>query len=214
MNLDVFLTVLQGLPTTILLTLFSLAVGMVGGIPLLILRNSRWRILSVPTRLIIELIRGAPPIVWLFIIFFGLPQLGVRFDPLTAAIIGMGIISSTYLCEIYRGGLTAVHHGQYEASTALGMSWTSMMSRIVGPQVARISVPAIATYGIGLLKDSSIAFTIGVTEMMYFANTQSRQLADALGPFLVVAALYILLSLAAAWGARALETTLRKRVAR
>jgi polar amino acid transport system permease protein len=164
--------------------------------------------------LIIEVLRGIPPIVWLFIIFFGLAPVGIRLSPVTAGILGMGFISAAYLAEIYRGGLAAVNRGQYEASMALGMSSPDMMSRIVGPQVVRVSVPAVATYGIGLLKDTSIAFTIGVNEMLYFANAESRAEADAIGPFLTAGAVYVVLSVISAWGSRSLDARLQRRVAR
>ena len=214
MSLDVLWSILSGLPTTVILTVLGLLVGAVGGIPLVLLRRSRLAPVRVSTRLVIELLRGIPPIVWLFIIFFGLAPVGIRLDPLTAAVVGLGVISAAYLAEIYRGGLAAVNHGQYEASSALGMSRTDTMTRIVGPQVIRVSIPAVATYGIGLLKDSSIAFTIGATDLMYYANAKSRTTADAIGPFLVVAAVYIVLSLCSAWGARSLDSHLRRRVAR
>ncbi|WP_109474582.1 amino acid ABC transporter permease [Ornithinimicrobium cavernae] len=214
MTPEVLLSILQGLPTTLVLTAGALALGALGGIPLVLLRRSPVALIRLPVRLLIEVLRGIPPIVWLFLIFFGLPSLGVRLGPLTAGILGMGAISAAYLAEIYRGGLAAVNQGQYEASMALGMSTPDMMSRIVGPQVVRVSVPAVATYGIGLLKDSSIAFTIGVNEMLYFASSESRATTDAIGPFLTVAAVYILLSVLSAWGARTLNARLRRRVAR
>lgn len=214
MTLEILWSILRGLPTTVILTVSALALGALGGIPLVMLRRSSLAIVRIPTRLLIEVLRGIPPIVWLFIIFFGLAPLGIRLGPLTAAILGMGVISAAYLAEIYRGGLAAVNQGQYEASMALGMSATDMMSRIVGPQVVRVSVPAVATYGIGLLKDSSIAFTIGVTEMLYFANVEARATTDAIGPFLTVAAVYIILSVLSAWGARTLDAHLRGKVAR
>lgn len=214
MTLEVLLSILRGLPTTLLLTFGALALGAVGGVPLVLLRKSPWAVTRIPARLLIEVLRGIPPIVWLFIIFFGLAPMGIRLSPLTAGILGMGVISAAYLAEIYRGGLAAVNRGQYEASMALGMSSPDMMSRIVGPQVVRVSIPAVATYGIGLLKDSSIAFTIGVNEMLYFANVESRSQADAIGPFLTAGAVYVVLSVLSAWGSRTLDARLQKRVAR
>lgn len=214
MSLEILLSILRGLPTTLLLTFGALGLGAVGGIPLVLLRRSPWAIARIPARLIIEVLRGIPPIVWLFIIFFGLAPVGIRLSPVTAGILGMGFISAAYLAEIYRGGLAAVNRGQYEASMALGMSSPDMMSRIVGPQVVRVSVPAVATYGIGLLKDTSIAFTIGVNEMLYFANAESRAEADAIGPFLTAGAVYVVLSVISAWGSRSLDARLQRRVAR
>lgn len=214
MTLDVLTAILQGLPTTLALTFGGLAIGMVGGVPLMLARTYGPLPVRLAARAVIELLRGIPPIVWLFIIAFGLGTSIIRLDPLAAAIIGLGAISCAYMAEIYRGGIAAVHVGQWEASSALGMGRVDTMSRVVGPQVVRVSVPAAATYGIGLLKDSSVAFTIGVSELTFFATQQSRLVTDGIGPFVVVAAVYVVLTVLAAWGARSLDATLRKRVSR
>lgn len=214
MSVDILLTILRGLPYTLLITITAMAIGMVGGIPLVIARRSRWWAVRVVARYVIELLRGIPPIVWLFIIYFGLGTSIPSLSPLAASMIGLGAISCGYLAEIYRGGLAAVHVGQWEASLGLGMSMPDTVIRVVGPQVFRVSVPAAATYAIGLLKDSSVAYTIGVTELVYWANDQSRLTADAIGPFVLVAAVYIVMTVPCAWGARVLDARLRRRVAR
>lgn len=210
---DVLSSILRGVPMTLLLTLAGLAIGAVGGIPLALLRRAPFLPVRLVARLVIDLLRGIPIIVWLFIIVFGLGPYIQNLDVTLGAIIGLGIISSAYLAEIYRGGLAAIHHGQFEASTALGMTRLDTMARIVGPQVARVSIPAAATYGIGLLKDSSIAFTIGVQEVMYWTNDEARSRSDAIGPYVIAALVYIVLSVLCAWGARRLDTVLRRRVA-
>ena len=94
------------------------------------------------------------------------------------------------------------------------MSRSSVLARIIGPQVFRVSVPAGATYAIGLLKDTSVAYTIGVTELMYYANAQARATSDAILPFLLAALVYLVMTIPCAWAARALDSRLRKRVAR
>jgi polar amino acid transport system permease protein len=183
-------------------------------VPLVIARLSKVAPLRWIARTYIELLRGIPPIVWLFIIYFGLGSSVVTLNGVTAAIVTLGAISGAYMAEIYRGGLSAVHVGQWEASAALGMPRTATMSRIIGPQVLRVSVPAGATYAIGLLKDSSIAFAVGVTEITYYANDQSRSTSDAMGPFLIAALVYIAITIPCAYGARRLDASLRRRVAR
>jgi polar amino acid transport system permease protein len=214
MTSDLFLTILRGVPITVLLTAAGLGIGIVGGLPLLVARISHRPALRWLSRSMIEVIRGIPPLVWLFIIYFGLGTSLPQLDPMQASIIGLGVISCAYMAEIYRGGLTAVHVGQWEASKALGMSRVATARKIIAPQVVRISVPATASYAIGLLKDSSVAFTLGVTDILYWANDQSRLTADAITPFAVAAAFYIVLSAACAVGSRALDARLRRRVAR
>lgn len=203
----------RGLPMTLLLTAGGLIIGSIGGIPLMLARTSRFRVLQVFARVAIEFLRGIPPIVWIFFLAFGLGR-SITVGTLTAAVVALGLISSAYMAEIYRGGVAAVHQGQFEASSALGMSRVDTMIRVVGPQVVRVSVPTTATYGIGLLKDSSVASTIGVTEMTFLASHQTRLSGDIFGPFLAVATVYIALSLVAAWATRSLDATLRRRVAR
>ncbi len=213
MSIDILLTILQGVPITLLLTLGALVLGAGGGIPLIAARQSGFRPLSFVAKTTIELLRGIPPIVWLFIIFFGLGNY-VRLDAMSAAVIGLGVISCGYMAEIYRGGLAAISQGQWEAAAALGMPRWATLARIIGPQVGRVSVPAAATYAIGLLKDSSVAFTIGVTDVLYWANDQSRLTTDAFGPFVLAALVYIVMTVPCAWGARALDASLRQRVTR
>jgi len=210
----VLAAVLAGVPLTLLLTAAAFGLGVVGGVPLALARRSSHFVPRAIARALIELLRGIPPIVWLFFVFFGVGNTVPLIQPLSAAIISLGIISCAYMAEIYRGGLSAIEKGQWEAGSALGMSHASVLSKIIGPQVFRVSVPAGATYAIGLLKDSSVAYTIGVTELMFYANEQARSTSDAIVPFLLAAGVYIVMTIPCAWGARALDSRLRKRVAR
>ena len=212
--MDTFLIILQGVPMTIGLTVAALAIGAFGGIPLALGRRSNIPGIRFIAVSLIEVLRGIPPIVWLFIIYFGLGTALPMLDPLTSAIVGLGLISCAYMAEIYRGGLSAITRGQWEAGEALGMGRQSVLTFIIGPQVFRVSVPAAASYAIGLIKDSSVAYTIGVSEIVYFANDQSRQSSDALGPFFLAALVYVIMTIPCAWATRALDARLRKRVAR
>lgn len=210
----VFAAVLAGVPLTLLLTGAAFGIGVVGGIPLALARRSSHFVPRAVARAIIELLRGIPPIVWLFFIFFGVGNSIPSIQPLTAAIIGLGVIACAYMAEIYRGGFSAIGKGQWEAGEALGMNRSSVLAKVIGPQVFRVSVPAGATYAIGLLKDTSVAYTIGVTELMYYANEQARSTSDAIVPFLLAALVYLVMTIPCAWAARALDSRLRKRVAR
>ncbi|GAB3700024.1 amino acid ABC transporter permease [Mariniluteicoccus flavus] len=212
--MDIFLALLAGVPMTLLLTFGSLAIGAVLGVPLVLMRRSSKALVHLPARAVIEIARGIPPIVWLFIIFFGVGASLPDLSPLAAALIGLGVISAGYMAEIYRGGWVAVGHGQEEAADALGLRRGHTLADVIGPQVFRVSLPAAAGYGIGLLKDSSVAYTIGVTEVMYFANEQSKSSSDAMTPFLIAALVYIIMTVPCAWGARALDARLRKAVSR
>ena len=212
--MDMFLAVLRGAPFTLLLTVVAFVLGAVGGIPLALARRSKFFPLRWIARSFIELLRGIPPIVWLFFIYFGLGTSFPQINATMAAMVGLGAISCAYMAEIYRGGLLAISNGQWEAAEALGMDRKSVLSKVVGPQVFRVSVPAAATYAIGLLKDSSVSFTIGFTELTFFANEQSRQSSAAILPFLYAAIIYMIMTIPCAWASRSLDARLRKRVAR
>lgn len=212
--MDMFWAILAGAPMTVFITAAALAIGVIGGIPLVLGRRSRFRAARMVSRFLIEVLRGVPPLVWLFLIFFGFGTSMTWMTALMASIAGLGLIACAYMAEIYRGGLSAISIGQWEAAEALGMNHRSVLAKVIGPQVFRVSVPAAATYGIGLIKDSSVVFTIGVADITFKANQQSHQSSDALTPFLIAGLVYIIITIPCAWGSRALDANLKKRVAR
>jgi His/Glu/Gln/Arg/opine family amino acid ABC transporter permease subunit len=206
--------VLLGVPMTLIITALAFLIGAVLGIPLALGRRSTMAPLRWVSRLVIDVLRGIPPIVWLFIVFFGVGTDVVRLSSVEAAVLGLGLIAAGYMAEIYRGGLLAVHRGQFESASALGMSWRDSMVRIIGPQAFRVSLPAVTTYAVGLLKDSSVAATIGATEIVFRATAVSRSSGEGLEPFLVAAAVYIVLGTPLAWLSRVADARMRGRVAR
>jgi polar amino acid transport system permease protein len=212
--MDVVEAVLLGVPVTLLVTVLAFALGAVLAVPLAAARRSRVAPVRWLGRVVVDVVRGVPPVVWLFLIFFGLGRDLIRLEPIEAGIIGLGVISAGYLAEIYRSGLSAVHRGQWEAASALGMGRTDLMVRVVAPQAFRVSLPAATTYAISLLKDSTIVSAIGVTEILFRATQSARSMGAGLTPFFVAAAVYILLSAPLAWLSRGLDARLRARVAR
>lgn len=217
MNADIWLQVAKGIPQTLELTLLGFGIGAVMGVPVLLMRNSRIFPVRWVARSFIELFRGIPPLVWLFLVFAGIPELSPDLiqvlTPATSAVIGLGLISSAYMAEIYRGCLSAISKGQWEASEALGMSKPDTAIRVIGPQMLRISIPASATFAIGLFKDSSIAYTIGALEITWHAWSQQQQL-NSVVPYFIAAVYYIAITFPAAWLARSVDARLRRRVAR
>lgn len=211
---EIALNILRGLPWTIALTLLALLMGMVLGVPLMMGRISRMGWLRFLSASIITFVRSIPPIVWLFVIFFGIGSGYLRIDPFPAAIIGLGLISSAYMAEIYRGAILSIHTGQWEGAAALGVSKARMWAEIILPQLFRVALPAMATFAIGLLKDSAIASTIGVKEMTFVANQQAMSTYRGFEVFTVVALFYIALSLPVAWATREIDSRMRKKVSR
>ncbi len=212
--MDALSAVLQGLPMTLVLTLSAFAIGIVGAVPLAVGLSSPNVVLRLVCRLFVDLVRGVPIIVWLFLLKFGI-QIGTfKFNPVGAAIVGLGVVSIAYLAEIYRGGLESVPRGQLEASSALGLANRTTFFGVVVPQAFRIVSPSIATYLTGLLKDSSIASTIIVAEMVFQSQSFARQhpTVEGILPYVLVGILYIVLSLPVAYLSRSLDARMRKAV--
>jgi polar amino acid transport system permease protein len=137
----------------------------------------------------------------------------ISIGPFLAASIGLGLITGANLGEIFRGSLAAIHPGQWEAIRALGLSPLAGFIDVIGPQLVRVALPSVATYSIGLLKDSAIASTIGVPELAFQAAHVSQRTFRGLEIFAVAGAVYILMSLPIAWVSRLIDLRLRSRVA-
>src|SRR5882672_10475281 len=160
--MDHFGPILAAAPMTLSVTASCLAVGAPLGVVLLSGRRSGSWVIRAVSRVLIDVLRGIPPIVFLFIVFFGIGSGAIRFSPFEAAVIGLGLISAAHLAEIYRGSLLAVNRGQFEASQALGLGRITMYARVIGPQALRVAIPGMVTWAISLLKDTALVSTIGV----------------------------------------------------
>ena len=157
----------------------------------------------------IEVYRGTPLLVQLFILYYGLPNVGITLSPLAAAIIGLGMNYAAYEAEVYRAGLEAVPRGQMEAALSLGMSRSLALRKVVFPQAFRISLPAVTNDFIALFKDSSIVSVIAMVEL---TKTYGILAATTLRYFelgLVVALLYFGMSYPLSIMARRLERKLK-----
>jgi polar amino acid transport system permease protein len=205
---------LRGLAWTAALTFGSFAIGAVLGVPLLSMRRNRFFLLQLLASIAIQIVRAIPPILWLFIIFFGVGIGVFPINPFAAAVAGLGLIASANMAEIYRSALNSIHHGQWEACTALDLGRWSTMRDVVAPQAFRVALPSAANYLIGLMKETAVASTIGVTELTYQGNQLSQLTFRGLQVFAVVGLFYILLSLPIAWLSRIADAHLRSKVAR
>jgi len=200
--------IFEAAPVTLEVTATCFTVGALLGVVLVSGRRSRsWVVRSV-SRVVIDVLRGIPPIVFLFIVFFGIGSGAITLSPFQAAVIGLGLISAAHLAEIYRGSLLAVNRGQFEASQALGLGRTTTYVRVIGPQAMRVAIPGMVTWAISLLKDSAIVSTIGVAEIMLVANQDARASGSSLTPFIIAALIYIALGTPLAFLSRYLERTL------
>lgn len=212
MSMEYVWLLLSGIPYTLAVTFGGLLIGAVLGFPLLLVRNSRFWVLRSLAILLIAFIRSVPPIIWIFLIFFSIGTGFFPISPLSAALVGFGLIAMANTAEIYRGGLVALHHGQREAAEALNMSRFYVLWDVVLPQMFRVCLPVIATYAIGLLKDAAVASTIGVPDLVYQGRYVTQMTFEGLSVMAAVGVLYILISLPIAWVSRLAETRLRRAV--
>src|SRR3954470_6168201 len=171
----IVLAIAGGALWTLALTFVALVIGIAFGALLCAMRTSQSRLLSAIAALLILTFRSVPPIVWLFLIFFGIGADFVQISAFQAAAIGLGLITGANLGEIFRGSLAAIHHGQWEAARALSLPGYSRFVDIIGPQLLRVALPSVATYSIGLLKDTAIASVIGVQEIAFQASHISQR---------------------------------------
>jgi len=158
----------------------------------------------------VEIVRGIPVLTILFLIYFGLPNAGITLDAFTASMIGLAISSSAYLSEVLRTGLGALHKGQREAALAIGMNPGQMYRSIILPQVLRVTLPAILSTLIVLLKDSSLCALITVNELMLTGRALSTEYFLPLNIFVLIGAIYF----AIAWPLSLLSRHFERRLLR
>lgn len=202
-------SLLKGAGMTIVLSVISMALAISLGICLAFLRIYGPAPLSATSAVYIEVYRGTPLLIQLFIIYYGLPNVGIALSPFAAAIIGLGMNYAAYEAEVYRGGIEAVPRGQMEAALSLGMPRMLALRRIIFPQAFRVSLPAVTNDFIALFKDSSIVSVIAMVEL---TKTYSILAATTLRYFelgLIVALLYFGMSWPLAIMARRLERKLK-----
>ena len=171
MNLDysvVFAKIpilLEGCWVTLQISFFALLLGMVFGIAGALCRISSNKVLNSGAFFYVWVIRGTPVMEQLFILYFGLPQLGIRLPSMVAGVLGLAINTGAYITEIIRAGIQAVDRGQMEAALSLGMSYRQAMRRIIGPQAVKFCIPPLVNQFIMTLKNSSIASLVTITEL-------------------------------------------------
>jgi His/Glu/Gln/Arg/opine family amino acid ABC transporter permease subunit len=188
-------TLLGGLPETVTVAIGALVFALVFGLIVALLRISRWRILRLIAITYIEIFRGTPALVQLFVIYFGFPDVGYQPSPFQAAIIGLGLNGAAYLSEIYRAGIESIHRGQMEAALSLGMTPTRAMRYIVLPQAIRTMLPPITNFAIILLKDTALVFAVGVVEIMALARNLVTETLQSAAIYLIAGAIYLCMTI-------------------
>jgi polar amino acid transport system permease protein len=193
--LDSLPDLLKGLSNNLILTFISIAAGFFIGLTLALGRVYGNKIIKVFCIGYIELIRGTPLLVQLFIIYFGLPSVGVVFSPIQAALIGLSINSGAYQAEYLRGSLQSIESGQMIAARSLGMNRRKSIQHIILPQALRISIPAWSNEFIYLLQYSSIAYIITVSELTAEGKFIDAPTFRYLEVFTIIAIIYLVITI-------------------
>ena len=180
------------LKVTIPLTLLSFSLGLVIAIITAVARLSNIKILKFIFATYVWIFRGTPLLVQLFIVYFGLPIVGVTLDVWSAAIITFSLNIGAYASEAVRAAVLSVPKGQWEAATALGMSYAQILRRIIAPQAARISLPPLSNIFISTLKDTSLAASITMVDMFMVAQRIAARTFDPLTLYVLAALFYLI----------------------
>ena len=186
---------LQGVPMTLLISLLGMALAMALGLLIALLNLYASRPLTWLARLYVELFRGTPLLIQLYLIFYGLPNIGIRLTPLAAAVIGLGLNYAAYEAENYRAGILAIPPGQMEAALSLGLTRLQALRHIIVPQAVRLVIPPVTNDFIALFKDSSIVSVITMVELTKVYGQLASTYYDYIGAGIIAALLYLLMGL-------------------
>ena len=187
---EVFFGWLRALAMVICSFPFAIIIGLM----FCFLRISPWRILRALGALYVNVVRGTPLFLQIYIAFFGLPLMGIKLPDMLLAVIVMSMNSAAYLCEIFRAGIESIHKGQFEASRSLGMNAVQTMFFVIIPQAVRRVIPTMTSEFILLYKDTSLFASVGVLEIIMHANSLTA-ITGNMTPYIVAAFFYLLVTL-------------------
>lgn len=188
-------TLIKGVGYTLLFALASIVGGLVLGFVLAVARILPWRPIHWPAAVYVSMMRGTPLLVQIFVVYYGLPGIGIEFSPLTAGVLTLSLNAGAYLSESLRGAILGVTRGQWNASYSVGLTYFQTLRYIIVPQAVRIAVPSMSNTLISLIKDTSLVSVITVTELMLATKEVIAVTFRPLPLYLAAAGIYWLLSL-------------------
>lgn len=188
-----FPEMLKGTVVTLELTAGALLIGLAIGLPLSLLRVYGGKFVQPFCTAYLTLFRGTPLLVQLFVVYYGLPELGLSFSRMTAAFLTLGCNSGAYQCEYFRGAIQAVSKGQMRAAKSIGMSQLKGIRFIVLPQALRFVIPALSNEFVSMIKYTAIVFLIAVPDLMGKAKILSSQNFAPIQTYTLVALIYFVL---------------------
>lgn len=196
--------------TTLEVSLLALVIGLVLGVIICIAKIGNIKLFSYLATIYVEIIRNTPILVQIMIIYFALPEIGISFSPFMSAIIALSINSAAYVSEILRAGINSIDKGQMEAGRSLGLSYAQTMKLIIMPQAFKNSLPSLANEFISLVKESSVVYFVGVTDIMFAANAIKNATYETFGPYIVAAMIYFVITFILSQAVKSLEKKLDK----
>ena len=207
---DALPLMLKGALWTLLLAVCSVFFGALIGTLVAITRLAKVPALSQFAALYVSCMRGTPLLVQLFVIYFGLPSIGIQFDPISAGILGLSLNVGAYLSETIRGAINGVEHGQKNAALSLGLTQAQTMRYVIGPQALRLAVPSLSNSLISLIKDTSLVSVIAVGELMLATKEVIATTFQPFPLYLAAAAIYWAMSASFETLQKKLETRLNR----
>ena len=202
---DILVYLLMATRWTVFLSGFAFVGGFAGALLLLLLRFGAPRLGQRLMAAYVELFQGTPLLLQLFIVFFGLPMLGLDVTPTIAAIVALSLYASAYLSEIWRGCIEAIPRGQWDAAASLGMNFVKQMGLVILPQAFKVSIPPTVGFLVQLIKATALASIVGFDELLRAGQIVTNA---TFQPFLVygmVAVIYFALCFPLTLGSRYLE---------
>ena len=186
---------IDGTSITLFLSFFGVALGVMLGVLLALMKLSKNILLKSFSTAYIELVRGTPLLVQLYIIYYGLPRLvGLDFGDITLGIVAISLNSAAYVAEIIRAGIQSIDKGQMEAARSLGMPHNMAMKNIIIPQAFKNILPALGNEFIVLIKESSIVSVVGIHDLMYNADTVRGNTYLPFEPLIIAALIYFVIT--------------------
>ena len=201
---------LEGAGITLQLAAWTVILGSFFGILVALMRLSKLRLIRWISTAYVEFLRGTPLLVQVLIVYFVLPQLGIKMPRMTAGIVALTINSAAYMSEIVRSGIQAVDHGQTEAARSLGMTSVQTMLYVILPQAIKNILPAVGNEFVVIIKESSILYTIGIYELTYQANKLASTNYRYLETLMISALIYFVLTFVTSQLLGVLERRMRR----
>jgi len=206
--IDSFPFFIKGLWVTIQVSALSLLLSTAGGFLLGIIRSKRIRTVNIALAAYVDIIRGTPFLVQIFIVFFILPEWGIQLEAFTSAVLSLSIYGTAYICEIVFGGIQTIPRGQTEAAVSGGLSWRQQMRYVILPQALRPILPPLVGQYVLLIKDTAVVSVIGLTDVTRVGWFTVQRIPEGILVFGLVGVLYFSICYPLVWLSNRLETRL------